>query len=251
MIIAPTFLDHWKVKLLETELGDDPCAALYVIRLWGHCQAQKTPRFPKLSAPALAAICRYKPAPERLWLAMQTAGFIVIKNGTVVAHQWDEYNSSLISSWENGSKGGRPAKNKGTRQKPKETHGLTGNNPAVTDREEKIEKIDEIGLNTHTGATSAPVGEAKKTTRREIPTLEQWLAAAKELRPDWPEADARLAWEHYEKVGWKAGRNPVQKWRMCIGTCYRNWQDRTNKHGSHQQTGGRSFEQRNDYSKIK
>ena len=44
--------------------------------------------------------------------------------------------------------------------------------------------------------------------------------------PDWPTGDATGAWEHYEKVGWKVGKNPVAKWRMCVSTCHRHWVER-------------------------
>ena len=69
-------------------------------------------------------------------------------------------------------------------------------------------------------------GAKAPRSRPEIPTLEQWLAEAKGKHPGWPERDATGAWEHYEAIGWKVGKNPVEKWRMCIGTCYRNFIDR-------------------------
>lgn len=139
VIVQPNFLDHWKTRLLQSELGDDPLAPTYILRIWGHCQEQKTHRFPKLSAPALAAICCFKTSPEQLWLAMQTAGFIEVKNTTVEVHEWDKYNSGLITSWSNGKKGGRPKKPTGI---PRATHGKPGDNPGVTDREDGIEKMD-------------------------------------------------------------------------------------------------------------
>jgi len=125
--------------MLQTELGDDPLAPTYILRLWGHCQEQKTHRFPKLSAGALAAICCFKTSPEMLWLAMQTAGFILVKNTTVEVHQWDEYNAGLITSWNNGKKGGRPKK---PASNPRDTHGQPKANPDVTDREDGIDKIE-------------------------------------------------------------------------------------------------------------
>lgn len=139
MIVQPNFLDHWKTRLLQSELGDDPLAPTYVLRLWGHCQEQRTHRFNKLSAPALAAICCFKTSPEQLWLAMQTSGFIEVKNTTVEVHEWDKYNSGLITSWANGRKGGRPRKPTGN---PRVTHGEPGANPGVTDREDREEKKD-------------------------------------------------------------------------------------------------------------
>ena len=157
MIVQPNFLDHWKTRLLQSELGNDPLAPTYILRLWGHCQEQKTHRFPKLSAGALAAICCFKTAPEQLWLAMQSAGFIVVKNTVVEAHEWEEYNSGLIRSWNNGKKGGRKKKPIGsarlTQTEPRE-------NLELTDREDKIDKIDKIDEKNKTVGRSAKASPA-------------------------------------------------------------------------------------------
>ena len=141
MIVQPNFLDHWKTRLLQTELAGDPLAPTYVLRLWGHCQEQKTHRFPRLSANALAAICCVKTPPEAFWVAMQTSGFILVKNELVEVHEWDKYNSGLVTSWVNGKKGGRPKKPTGN---PRVTRSKPGANPDVTDREDREDKIESI-----------------------------------------------------------------------------------------------------------
>ena len=69
-------------------------------------------------------------------------------------------------------------------------------------------------------------GAKAPRARREIPTLEQWLEECRLKHPEWPTGDATGAWEHYEKVGWKVGKNPVAKWRMCVSTCHRHWVER-------------------------
>lgn len=78
------------------------------------------------------------------WSAiLQTFGRV--EDGCFVAHQWDEVNSSLIASWSNGGKGGRPKKPRDNPRVnpelnpviPQVTHG-------VTDREEKIEKTTSL-----------------------------------------------------------------------------------------------------------
>lgn len=148
MIVQPNFLDHPKTRQLVVELGGDELAPLYVLRLWGHCQNQKKHRFPQMSAPMLCAICCAKCAPQQLWLALQNAGFIRFKGDTLIVHEWDKYNQSLITSWRNGKKGGRKRKAK------QETRGLPAGNPPVTrggsDREDKIEKIVCVEKATHT-----------------------------------------------------------------------------------------------------
>lgn len=80
--------------------------------------------------------------------------------------------------------------------------------------------------NKDTDGPLAQTGAVATKPKREIPTFEQWLSAAKEMHPDWPEQDAKLAWEHYEKVGWKSGRNIITKWRMAVGGCYQRWYER-------------------------
>jgi hypothetical protein len=53
------------------------------------------------------------------------AGFLHERNGTLVVHDWEISNSQLITSWKNGTKGGRPNKPVGiprqTQAKPSET----------------------------------------------------------------------------------------------------------------------------------
>ena len=80
------------------------------------------------------------------WSAiLQTFGRI--EDGCFVAHQWDEVNSSLIASWSNGGKGGRPKK---PRDNPRVNPEPNQVNPqltrGVTDREEKIEKTNSLEI---------------------------------------------------------------------------------------------------------
>jgi hypothetical protein len=124
MIVAQDFLDHWKTRQLVGLLGGDECAPLYVLRLWAHCQARKTHKFPQLSAESLAGICRFAGAPSALWLAFQTCGFSEVKGEVFIAHQWDQYNKSLTNSWKNGRYGGRKRKPTGIPTAPPNgTHG--------------------------------------------------------------------------------------------------------------------------------
>lgn len=138
MIVSPDFPDHWKTVALANSL-EDPAAAIYVIRLWGHCQTRKTHRFRDLSATALKAICRFSGAHEQLWLSMQEAGFIRVKGQMVTVHQWDAYNSSLVTAWSNGRKGGRPKK------KTEKPTGKPEDNPQVTVRGGDKIGLDRIG----------------------------------------------------------------------------------------------------------
>ena len=143
MIIETDFLDHWKTRLIVRLLGTES-APLHIIRLWSHCQTRKTHRFPDWNPEILSAVCKWGGDANVFWSAiLQTFGRI--EDGCFVAHQWDEVNSSLIASWSNGGKGGRPKKPRDNPRVnpdsnlviPQVTHG-------VTDREEKIEKTNSL-----------------------------------------------------------------------------------------------------------
>jgi hypothetical protein len=86
------------------------------------------------------------------------------------------------------------------------------------------------------------------------PLLGEWLAAAKDMHPDWPPADAEAAWNHYEARGWKSGKSTISRWKSCINTCYTNFKNGGLNHGTHKSgtdgRNGRGFESRNDYSAL-
>ena len=136
------------MRLLDTDAAPN-----YVIRLWSHCQTRKTNIFPEWSPVILSSVCRWPGDADVFWSAMLQT-FCRVEDGHLVAHQWDEVNAGLIASWSNGGKGGRPKK---PTANPQITHGLPTGYPqvnpepnqvnpqlthGVTDREEKIEKID-------------------------------------------------------------------------------------------------------------
>ena len=125
MIVQPDFLDHWKTRLL-VELLEDDCAPLYVIRFWAHCQNRKTHRFSMGCFNMIRAVCHAPHESEKFKQALIDSGFIRIEGQEIVAHDWDVVNASLIANWENGKRGGRPAK---------KTHGYPMANPSQTHRE--------------------------------------------------------------------------------------------------------------------
>lgn len=94
-------------------------------------------------------------------------------------------------------------------------HAVTDDRHAVTGRSVTQAEAEAEGYNTNT-QTDLKVHEPR------IPTYEAWLAYAMEKYPAWPHADVRRAWEHYESLGWKKGRTPIQKWKLCASTCFQN-----------------------------
>ena len=212
MIIEPDFLDHWKTRLLMRLLDTD-AAPNYVIRLWSHCQTRKTNIFPEWSPVILSSVCRWPGDADLFWSAMLQT-FCRVEDGHLVAHQWDEVNAGLIASWSNGGKGGRPKKPTGN---PQKTHGLPTGYPqvnpepnqvnpqlthGVTDREEKIEKIE------NTPAPKSP------SVRFQKPTAEELTAEAIKIGLPLPEVDKFL--NYYESNGWKVGKNSMKSWPAAM-----------------------------------
>ncbi len=131
MIVEPDFLDHWKTRLLVQRTNDES-APLMILRLWAHCQSRKKWKFENMTDEVLVAICRAKPTgypqvsagSNGLRSILIDCGFARGDNGTFAVHDWEVTNKSLINSWNNGSKGGRPRKNPRVRVgKPTVTHG--------------------------------------------------------------------------------------------------------------------------------
>ncbi len=111
MIIDPDFLDHWKTQMLVNML-DDPCAPLYLIRIWSHCQNRKQTQFKPMPNPGLKALCRYPGDADKLVSALVESGFIEKTDGdSILVVGWEDKNAQLVAAWENGAKGGRPRKN--------------------------------------------------------------------------------------------------------------------------------------------
>jgi len=177
-------------------------APLHIIRLWSHCQTRKTNRFPDWNPEILSAVCKWGGDANAFWSAiLQTFGRI--EDGCFVAHQWDEVNSSLIASWSNGGKGGRPKK---PTDNPRVNPELNQVNPqithGVTDREDREEKTEK---------TMAP-----KSPRQSFvtPTLEQVEAKCTEI--GLPLIEAQKFINHYESKGWMVGKNRMQSWKSAL-----------------------------------
>jgi hypothetical protein len=234
MIVQPNFLDHHKTRQLVLELGGDELAPLYVLRLWAHCQNQKKSRFAKMSATALCAICCAKCSPEQLWLALQNSGFVRLRGDVLIVHEWDEYNQSLLTSWENGKKGGRKLKAQLS------TRGEPGENPRVTgggsDREDKIEKRREdreegvqgirpppppAGASPDFSLSHSSPSTAPKAAARPKLTDAEWLAS---LKNDAAYAGLDVDREHAKATVWCRERRKVLTRQRFI-----NWLNRCDR----------------------
>jgi len=97
-----------------------------------------------------------------------------------------------IRKYENGSKGGRPKKQKETKEKPK-------NN--LKETETKANVNDNVNNNDN--------DNVKRFIK---PTLEQ-------IKKEYPNLDALRFYNYYESNGWRVGRNPMKDWKAAA----RNW----------------------------
>lgn len=108
MIVQPDFLTHWKTRKL-VRLLKDPCAPLYVIRIWALCQTSKIDVLPANSK-TIAAICEFDGDSNLLRKSLLDCGFLESqKNGSYLVHGWAELNRGLLHNWSAGKKGGRPS----------------------------------------------------------------------------------------------------------------------------------------------
>jgi len=182
MILHPEFLTHWKTRKL-VRLLKDPCAPLYVIRIWALCQTSRNDEIPS-NAETIAGICDYDNDATGLRKALVDCGFLEPQNnGTYRVHDWKNVNASLINSWKNGVKGGRPsltASNKkpeiqhaenpieSSRENPRDTHGIPTANATREDkiREDQI-RPEKIRINTNT----KPEGGISPTVQKALGSI--------------------------------------------------------------------------------
>ncbi len=209
MIVDPDFLTHWRTMMLIDELDGDEMAPLYVIRMWGHCQARRSDTFEMPSA-GLKALCRYKGDAIKFESALVSAGFLERQEAYLIVPKWMEHNASLVKNWANGSKGGRP---KATQQEPNnnqsETQVEPNNNPGLTQvepiREEKIrEEVNhhqELLVEVEILPPAAPSAAAKTVRGSRLPADWQlpkaWGEWAIGEKQGWSSADVRLCAERF------------------------------------------------------
>jgi hypothetical protein len=163
VIVDPDFLDHWKTRMLVGNLNDE-AAPIYVLRLWAHCQNRRQSEFESLSTEALKALCRFPGPANKLEASLSASGFVRREGDSLIVCNWDEYNSSLIASWNNGKLGGRPKKIQ-PKARSEPTHKPTGN-PRVTSGVTDERGEDQRGEDKNSLSNSA-CEDSKKELPRE------------------------------------------------------------------------------------
>lgn len=138
MIVDPDFFDHWRTGMVIDAL-QDPCAPIYIMRLWGHCQERKSDRF-VMPTRGLKAQCRYPGDADAFEAALVEAGFLERDGDAILVSGWAEKNAKLLAAHANGKRGGRPKTDAEiTKPKPNdnptETHDKPTINPTITQEE--------------------------------------------------------------------------------------------------------------------
>ena len=144
-----------------------------------------------------------------------------------------DYHAKGKTARENGSKGGRPKKNSGSK-----THPVILANPDETQTKPKQELL----TNNHKPITTRkPKGFVK-------PSLDQ-VCKQFEGKIEDCYSEAYSFYNHYESNGWLVGPNPMSCWRACTNNWIRrSKKDAANKKVSGKQTRGERFaEQGRDY----
>jgi hypothetical protein len=93
-------------------------------------------------------------------------------------------------------------------------------------REGNMEGNKEQGKEGDGSATPpAPVPEKPKRQKFVKPTLDEWVAYAKEMPEPLAENQALGAWDYYEGNGWRVGRNPMADWQATLRAWARRQKD--------------------------
>ena len=215
MIVDPDFFDHWRTQMVCDMLGGDPLAALYVMRLWAHCQNRKADSF-DIPTLGIKALCKYQGDAQALEDALIAAEYLSRDGQRVTVVGWAEKNASLLAAWENGNKGGRPKKaHQEPTGNPRETRGLPSGNPSATQAE--------------------PIREDKRREEKTggkppaTPELPPWVdaqawgdfvAMRKAIRKPMTDAAKRLAVAELAKLR-DQGEDPTEVMRQST---FRSWQ---------------------------
>jgi len=127
-----------------------------------------------------------------------------------------DYHAKGKTARENGSKGGRPKKNSGSK-----TQSVILANPEITQPKPKQETV----TNKNKIITNTKKGFIK-------PTITELVDAFAGKVTD-PSHQAGLWLSHYESNGFRVGKNPMKSWQHCVT----NWITRSKSNGTSKFTG--------------
>jgi hypothetical protein len=133
MNIEAELVDHPKYLLLREMVG--PNALEYLIRIWGHCAANRRGEHWKgKDGKYLEIVARWTGDRSVLFMALVEVGFVENRLTGIVIHDWESNNSITVANWTRNLNG-RPSKKKPSKT-PQEanthtagSHGEAAGNP--------------------------------------------------------------------------------------------------------------------------
>lgn len=127
----------------------------------------------------------------------------------------ETYQRSILANRQNGRKGGRPRKaveTDGITEEPTETHGFS-EKPTETEKthnKNKNNNNSDTNVSESIGANAPPPTKSKKFSPPDVETVKNYFA-----EKGGTEGQAIQFFSYYESIGWKRGKNPMQKWRAA------------------------------------
>jgi hypothetical protein len=214
LIVDPDFLEHWRTRMLVDALGGDEFAPMYLLRLWGHCQVRKATRF-EIPAAGLKGLCKAPSDAAVFEAVLIECGYVARDGAFIEVLKWAEQNASLIAAWENGHKGGRPAKPK---ENPRDTDGKPTDNPGLT----QSKPSENPGVTDRRGGDKSPSLRSGEQSATRLPkpfTLpDDYRAFCRTARPELdPEQVAAKFADHWHSKPGTAGK------KLDWLATWRNW----------------------------
>jgi len=201
MIIETDFLDHWKTQLLVEKTGMLH-APLFLLRLWGHCQARRKWQFQNLTTEGLAKLCHWTGDALQFKNILIECKFVhEKKEGILAVHDWEVSNAMLIRCWVNGAKGGRPRKKKTHAT----THAQTHAQPS--------------SLSIYKDSTIENSVEEKSKPKSKPVSEKEVIDYCKSL--SLPTSDGSYFWNKWLGNGFRNAGQPMRDWQAVI----RSWRN--------------------------
>jgi len=121
MKVVPDMLDHPKFLKLKKRIG--PMSAEYLLRIWGHCEAnQKGELWIGADGEYVEIVSKFEGISGDLFNALIECGWVEKKRGAIRIHDWNATNSRAVTNW---ALGNIPKKRGGeNRLKPEGSLGL-------------------------------------------------------------------------------------------------------------------------------
>ncbi len=220
MNVEPELLDHPKFLRLEKRVGAGALKAL--LRLWGHCAANKRgERWAQADPEYLECVARWEGDTGQLYTALVDIGWVEETPEGLVIHDWEENNSFTVLNWSrspNGRKGNKAKESSHeARTNPPQAADESKGNPRINHGQSKDQsETKPLRVNdgdegndksegNEGGEGSPPVASPPKQNPCQWPSREEWMAAA--AMEGLAAIVAQSEWDNQER------KVPAERWR--------------------------------------